>query len=683
MSPHYSLLYLEMNQLKTAMTQKTILRIALPTLLRRVFDYLPPQDVDLTTLIPGIRVQVPFQSRTLVGILVEVGQKSSVPVAKLKTALSLLDTEAILTPDIDQLCRWAADYYHHALGEVLAGALPTLLRKGKPATATALAILPPHPLPAEALHLNAAQQEALNAICAASEEFKVFLLDGVTGSGKTEVYLRTIEKILAADKQVLVLVPEISLTPQTIERFRARFSVPVVALHSGLSEKERLQAWLAARRGAAKIVIGTRSAIFTSMANLGLIIVDEEHDTSFKQQDRFRYHARDLAIKRASINQIPIVLGSATPSLESLLNVQRQRYINLPLPQRAGEATMPSYRIVDLRQSPAEEGLSAALLETMQAHLAEGNQVMLFLNRRGFAPVLYCTQCAWIAGCKRCDTRMVYHRTPVGLRCHHCDARRATPTQCDQCGEAALQPVGLGTQRLEQTLTQHFPQVPIIRVDRDSTKHKGEMQDLLTQINTQEPAILLGTQMLAKGHHFPQVTLVGVVDADSGLFSADFRAAEQMGQLLLQVAGRAGRAEKPGTVIIQTRHPEHPLLQTLIQQGYQAFSQTLLKEREQALLPPYAYFAVFRAESYADQTASDFLHAIKKLCPAIAGSVTAQGPAPALLAKRKGLYCQHLLLKANQRSVLQQHLQMLLQKIDTLAAAKSVKWVLDVDPVDV
>ena len=341
MSPHYSLLYLEMNQLKTAMTQKTILRIALPTLLRRVFDYLPPQDVDLTTLIPGIRVQVPFQSRTLVGILVEVGQKSSVPVAKLKTALSLLDTEAILTPDIDQLCRWAADYYHHALGEVLAGALPTLLRKGKPATATALAILPPHPLPAEALHLNAAQQEALNAICAASEEFKVFLLDGVTGSGKTEVYLRTIEKILAADKQVLVLVPEISLTPQTIERFRARFSVPVVALHSGLSEQERLQAWLAARSRCSKNCDWNALGYFyTHMANLGLIIVDEEHDTSFKQQDRFRYHARDLAIMRASINQIPIVLGSATPSLESLLNVKRQRYINLSLPQRAGEATI-------------------------------------------------------------------------------------------------------------------------------------------------------------------------------------------------------------------------------------------------------------------------------------------------------------------------------------------------------
>lgn len=682
MLSHYSLLYLEMNQQKTAMAQNIVLRVALPTLLRRIFDYLPPQDIDLTALVPGIRVQVPFQSRTLVGILVSVEQKSSVPLAKLKTALALLDTEAILTPDIDQLCRWAADYYHHALGEVFASALPSLLRKAKPIKTKALAELPSGQSSA-ALSLNPAQQEALDRICAANGEFKVFLLNGVTGSGKTEIYLRAIEKILMLDKQVLVLVPEISLTPQTIERFRARFSVPVVALHSGLSEQERLQAWLSARSGIAKIVIGTRSAILTSMANLGLIIVDEEHDTSFKQQDRFRYHARDLAIKRASINQIPIVLGSATPSLESLLNVQRQRYVNLSLPQRAGDASLPSYRIVDLRQSPADEGLSAVLLQAMKEHLAQGNQVMLFLNRRGFAPVLYCTQCAWIAECKRCDTRMVYHRTPVGLRCHHCDARRAIPMRCDECGQAELQPVGLGTQRLEQTLMQHFPQVPIIRVDRDTTKRKGKMQDLLTQINTQEPAILLGTQMLAKGHHFPQVTLVGVVDADSGLFSADFRAAEQMGQLLLQVSGRAGRAEKPGTVVIQTRHPDHPLLQTLTQQGYQPFSEALLKEREQALLPPYAYFAVFRAESYKDQSASDFLHSIKNACQATASSVITQGPAPALLAKRKGLYCQHLLLKSNHRGQLQQHLQMLLQKIETLAAAKSVKWVLDVDPVDV
>jgi primosomal protein N' (replication factor Y) len=480
-----------------------------------------------------------------------------------------------------------------------------------------------------------------------------------------------------------VLVPEISLTPQTIERFRTRFNVPIVALHSSLSEKERLQAWIDARSGTARIVIGTRSAIFTAFAQLGLIIVDEEHDTSFKQQDRFRYHARDLAVMRASINQIPVVLGSATPSLESLLNVQRKRYEYLSLPLRAGDAKMPQYQVVDLKRTSVEEGLSAPLLQTMREHLAQNNQVMLFLNRRGFAPVLYCTQCAWIAECRRCDTRMVYHRAPVRLQCHHCDARSAVPERCGQCGAGELQPVGLGTQRLEQTLAVHFPDVPIIRVDRDNTRRKGSMQNLLDQINQQEKAILLGTQMLAKGHHFPQVTLVGVVDADSGLFSADFRAAEQMGQLLLQVAGRAGRAEKPGTVMIQTRHPDHVLLQTLIQQGYQAFAQTLLTEREQARLPPFAHFAVFRAEAYAEKSASQFLTAIKDMLPAAKDMFTVLGPVPALLARRKGLHCQHLLVKSEHRGMLQSLLKNTLQKLDANTTGQSVKWILDVDPVEV
>jgi primosomal protein N' (replication factor Y) len=344
---------------------------------------------------------------------------------------------------------------------------------------------------------------------------------------------------------------------------------------------------------------------------------------------------------------------------------------------------MPQYQVVDLKRTSVEEGLSAPLLQTMREHLALNNQVMLFLNRRGFAPVLYCTQCAWIAECRRCDTRMVYHRAPVRLQCHHCDARSAVPERCGQCGAGELQPVGLGTQRLEQTLAVHFPDVPIIRVDRDNTRRKGSMQNLLDQINQQEKAILLGTQMLAKGHHFPQVTLVGVVDADSGLFSADFRAAEQMGQLLLQVAGRAGRAEKPGTVMIQTRHPDHVLLQTLIQQGYQAFAQTLLTEREQARLPPFAHFAVFRAEAYAEKSASQFLTAIKDMLPAAKDMFTVLGPVPALLARRKGLHCQHLLVKSEHRGMLQSLLKNTLQKLDANTTGQSVKWILDVDPVEV
>lgn len=671
------------------MTQKIFLRLALPTPLRRLFDYLPPQDVDSSALIPGIRVRVPFQSRTLIGVLIDLVQETSVPYGKLKCALELLDERPIITADIFTLCQWASDYYHYSLGEVLSSAMPALLRKGKPDAVkikkSSLADARSQPAHADSipLTLNTSQQKAVDVICASKGVFRVFLLDGVTGSGKTEVYLRAMTEMLNEEKQVLVLVPEISLTPQTIDRFRARFSVPIVALHSNLSDQERLQAWLAARSGTAKIVIGTRSAIFTPFANLGLIIVDEEHDNSFKQQDRFRYHARDLAIMRASINSIPIVLGSATPSLESLLNVKRNRYECLSLPLRAGDAELPQYQMIDLRHTSAIEGLSDSLLKAMHQQLDQGNQVLLFLNRRGFAPVLYCTECTWIAGCKRCDARMVYHRTPSRLECHLCDARSSLPDRCGQCGGSALQPVGLGTQRLEQMLESHFPGIPIIRVDRDTTRRKGSMQILLDQINEQKKAILLGTQMLAKGHHFPQVTLVGVIDADSGLFSADFRAAEQMGQLLLQVAGRAGRAEKRGSVLIQTRHPDHPLLLSLIQEGYPHFSQALLAEREQAILPPFSYFAVFRAEAYSEQSANAFLTSIRAMCPAATDSITVLGPVSALTPKRKGLHCQCLLVKSNRRSSLQQFLKNMLQQIEKLAVNQPVKWILDVDPVEV
>lgn len=664
-------------------TGSPILRIALPTPLRRLFDYLPPQDFDLTKITPGSRVAVPFQSRTLVGILISIESESSVPTKKLKQAITVLDHAPILPDDVYKLCHWAADYYHYALGEVLSAALPTWLRKGKESTIETKLKKPSRHEAPMLPTLNDAQQQAVTAITNAANTFKAFLLDGVTGSGKTEVYLRAINEVLANGQQVLVLVPEISLTPQTVARFKTRFNVPIVTLHSSVSEKAKFVAWSAAKSNEAKIVIGTRSAIFTPFHHLGLIIVDEEHDTSFKQQDRFRYHARDLAIMRANLNHIPIVLGSATPSLETLLNVKRKRYDYLSLPERAGVAELPQFQLIDIKQSKLEDGLSAPLLQAMQDHLSQGNQVMLFLNRRGFAPVLYCTNCAWMVGCKRCDARMVYHRSPVKLQCHHCDTFSVIPKCCEKCGGTNMQPVGVGTQRLEQTLANHFPDVPIIRVDRDSTRKKGAMQAMLEQIHQQPKAILLGTQMLAKGHHFPQVTLVGMIDADSGLFSADFRAAEQMGQLLLQVSGRAGREEKRGTVVIQTRHPNHPLLQLLIQKGYHSFSQTLLGEREQALLPPFSYFAVFRAESRAEQQASDFLTSIKQLFDEFNQVVTVLGPVPAMMAKRKGLYCQHLLLKTNKRSALQQFLKTILEKIEANPLSHSVKWLLDVDPVEV
>lgn len=656
----------------------TILRIALPTPLRRLFDYLPPDNIDFTQLIPGVRVQVPFGARTMTGVLIDVSKKSTIAPEKLKQALAVLDDAPIFSKDIFELCEWAASYYHHPLGEVLMAAVPVLLRQGKP-------LVTKKKLPAATevvtspLLLNAEQQSALTKICEHTSAFNVYLLDGVTGSGKTEVYLRAIANILAAGKQCLVLVPEISLTPQTIARFRERFNVPIAALHSHLSDGERLAIWLQARAGEVKIVIGTRSAIFTPFANLGLIIVDEEHDQSFKQQDRFRYHARDLAVMRANKNNIPIVLGSATPSLESLLNAKRGRYHYLQLAIRAGGASLPEFAIIDIRQAKLQEGLSQTLLQAMAVQLKLGYQVMLFLNRRGFAPVLFCHQCSWIAECKRCDARLVYHRAPPELRCHHCDARMMIPKKCGACDNQQLEAVGLGTQRVEEILQQVFPDIPVIRVDRDSTRKKEALPELLAQIHENKPAILLGTQMLAKGHHFPQVTLVGMLDADNGLYSADFRAAEQMGQLLLQVAGRAGRAENKGVVMIQTRCPDHLYLQTLINEGYAAFAELLMREREQFILPPYSYYAVFRAEAYSEKMAAKFLENIRHLD--VPQAISMLGPIPDVIFKKKGMYGQHLIIRAEKRAGLQAAIAAILTKLEEVKESRAVKWVLDVDPI--
>lgn len=660
-----------------------ILTVALPVPLRRLFDYLAPQVLDFKKLKPGMRILVPFQRRKLVGVLIEVKKKSSLPYHKLKTIIEVLDREPLITKDVFKLCQWAADYYHHAQGEVLIHAFPTLLRKVNKLGEESFTY--PEQLQDHTesiLKLNQAQKHAVETILD-ERNFKVFALDGITGSGKTEVYLRVIEKIVKQGKQALVLVPEISLTPQTIARFTARFKQLVVSLHSSLTDKERLHAWQAARKNEAAIVIGTRSAVFTSLPKIGIIIVDEEHDLSFKQQDRFRYHARDLAIMRANLNNIPVVLGSATLSLETLYNIERGRYHLISLPERAGIARLPTYQVLDLRQSKShEEGLSFYLMEAIRSHLEQDNQVMLFLNKRGFAPVLYCCECTWVSNCDACAVRMVYHYRPKMLQCHYCDARKKVPEHCPQCSSSHLIPIGLGTQRVEAYLAERFPAVPIIRMDRDTTQKKGSLQNLLARIHTKERAILLGTQMLAKGHHFPNVTLVGILDADSGLFSADYRSAEQMGQLLLQVSGRAGRAEKEGIVIVQTRNPENPLLKNLLYEGYQTFADTLLKERKAVSLPPYAFFALIRAESREEQAAEDFLQKLKTVSHAGGNEIKILGPVPALIAKRKGYYCQHLIIKSHNRPRLHLFLKCLLTHIEKCISTK-VKWLLEVDPVSV
>ncbi len=653
--------------------------------LRKVFDYLPVAETVLADLQPGMRVRVPFQRRQLVGIFLELASQSELDPSRLKPIEAVLDASPILPPEILKLCLWAADYYHHPVGEVLAAALPGLLRQGRPPEIKSKKNAAPPPLPepgSAPLRLNDKQEELVQAVTAALNRFSVFTVDGVTGSGKTEVYLQAIQTVLEQQKQTLVLIPEINLTPQTLERFRHRFGVPIAAIHSGLTEKARLQAWLNARSATAFILIGTRSAVFTPLPRLGLIIVDEEHDSSFKQHDGFRYNARDLAIWRARDAQVPILLGSATPSLETLHRSWEGPYRYFSLPERAGGATLPVFRVVDLRRQYLEEGLSAELLQGLTTHLKAGNQVLLFLNRRGFSPVLICHACAWMATCKHCDARMTYHLRPTRLHCHHCEAQKAVPVRCEACGEKELQTLGLGTERLEQALQKHFPDYPLTRIDRDTTRRKGKIEEMLGDIQSGASRILLGTQMVAKGHHFPNVTLVGIIDSDYGLFSSDFRAAERLGQLLLQVAGRAGRATKPGEVWIQTHHPHHPFIQLLQQGNYQQVAKALLQEREQAALPPYSSLALFHAEAHRLPEVENFLNQVKELAQSLGNSVSIRGPISALMARRAGRYRMQLLLQAEHKKTLHAFLRQLLQKVEGLSNKLRIHWAVDVDPME-
>ncbi len=538
----------------------------------------------------------------------------------------------------------------------------------------------------ERLRLNTEQATAVGAIHSEEDRFTVWLLAGVTGSGKTEVYLTALENILAKGKQALVLVPEIGLTPQTIARFRERFHAPIEVLHSGLNDSERLAVWLKARSGEAAIVIGTRSALFTPFARLGMIIIDEEHDSSYKQHEGWRYHARDLAVFRAREENIPIVLGSATPALETLYNVEQKKYRNLTLGKRAGNARPATQQLQDLKGLALTNGISQPLLGKMRTHLNAGNQVMLFLNRRGFAPALLCHECGWIAECQRCDHFYTIHQQQRLMRCHHCDSQRPIPNQCPQCGSTQLVPVGLGTEQLEETLTTLFPDIPITRIDRDSTARKGALEHHLAQINKGGARILIGTQMLAKGHHFPDVTLVSLLDVDGALFSADFRSAERFAQLYTQVSGRAGRAGKQGEVMLQTHHPEHPLLQVLLHEGYMAFARQALTERQAVSLPPFTSHILFRAEDHDNRQAMQFLERLRQLLdasPLRDEATWLMGPIPALQPKRGGRFRWQLLIQHPSRGQLQRLVAASLPLVGTLTQARKVKWSLDVDPTDI
>lgn len=796
-----------------------VLRVALDVPVRRLFDYLPPQSGPAATFpethpaaaCPGIRIKVPFGRRRLVGIVVETARASDVPRDRLKPALAALDAAPVLDGEALALVRWAADYYHHPLGEAIACALPKALRLGAPVarteqrwvatpegleafqrgeprrapqqrrllallagqqdasaaldapvslalgatgSATPGGMLGPGSVPAadsprwrEAARalarrgwaacraetvapapvtttadaraagppLTAEQALAVQRIGGSLGRFAAWVLHGITGSGKTEVYLRAIEEVLRRGQRALVLVPEIGLTPQLVGRFRDRFDAPLAVLHSALTDPERLAAWREAFSGQARIVIGTRSAVFAPVRELGLIIVDEEHDPSFKQHESgFRYSARDVAVMRAQRAGVPIVLGSATPALETLQNVSTRRYERLSLPHRAVQSEPPRMSLVDLRAHPAHTGLSTPALQAIERHLREDGQVLVFLNRRGYAPTLLCTACGWIAPCKDCDARLTVHRAAQRLRCHHCGAETRLPERCPQCG-FLVKSVGQGTERIEETLAETFGAGALVRLDRDVVRRRGDMESVMARVASGAARILVGTQMVTKGHDFPNMTLVVVLNADQGLFSTDFRAPERLAQTIVQVAGRAGRGAKPGEVLIQTEFPEHPLLRNLLAEGYEGFARTALAERAQAAWPPFSRLAAVRDSATTPEAALAFLTDARRAAGSasrdgnaghggassdqVAGNmgraagrtgaaagrpprVRLLGPVPAAMAKRAGRYHAQLLIESPDRSALHAFLDAWLPDVEQLPSARRVRWALDVDPIE-
>lgn len=660
------------------------LRIALPLPLRQCFDYCFTPTT--TQTLSGCRVQVNFNHRLLIGVIIDAKPITDQNAKPLKPIEQLIDQQAIINTQLLRLCQWASQYYHHSLGQVIASALPKAQRQGKLPDEPELAMTPWQ----EQLHihspeypLNADQTQALNLLTQHAKQFTPFFIEGITGSGKTEVYLQIIAQVLTQGQQALVLVPEIGLTPQTLERFQARFTAPIVTLHSGMTDKQRAKAWWQIYHNQAAIVIGTRSAVFAPLVNPGIIIIDEEHDTSFKQSEGFRYSARDLAIKRAQLLDIPIVLGTATPSLESYYNIQHGKYQHIVLSQRAGNAVLPQYELLDIRQQALYGGLSPQLLTEVEKQLADNNQILFFLNRRGYAAAIICHSCGYRATCSHCDAYLTLHQSQNCLLCHHCARRSKRLYTCPDCQSPNLLSFGLGTEKLQEVLSQHFPDSDVIRIDSDNIKNQKTLLKQFEKIKHGQRQILIGTQMLAKGHHFPNVTLVAVIDADSGLFSADFRACERLGQLVTQVAGRAGRAEKTGKVMIQTHQPEHPWLRCLVDQPYSEFLRLLSAERQKTHWPPYSYLALIQSSAPNQQTALHFLQQVKQALAHVETTVEIMGPVPALMAKRAGRYRMQLLLRAQHRHVLQQFLHQALALIETVKPDRSLRWHIDVDPLDV
>ncbi len=652
----------------------SILEVAIPVPLNKTFDYLSDQKVDI-----GVRVKVPFGRKKVVGIV--LGSKEKSEFDKLKSVEEVLDKKPILDKTILDFLFWSAKYYHHPIGEVISTALPKNLRLGKDAKIKKVIGLPKE-VEKPDFETTDEQQTIIDQILKDTNNYHGFLLHGVTGSGKTEVYLHITQAMLDLGKQVLVLVPEIGLTPQMVSRFESRLETNVVAIHSQLNETQKLDAYLMAKNTDAGVVLGTRSAIFTPMPNLGLIIIDEEHDNSFKQQSSFRYSARDLSFIRAKQANIPLVLGTATPSLETLKNSLDSKLTRLTLANRAGGATLPKVSLIDMR-SNTDGALSKLLIEKMQQHLNSGKQVMLFINRRGYAPVFFCTECGWKSGCSHCDSSMIYHRHINRLKCHHCGDEKIPEQICPECGERKLEVYGYGTERLEETLESHFSNTPIIRIDRDTTRRKKAFSQHLDRINSGEPCIIVGTQMLAKGHDFSNLAMVGILDIDAGFLSINFRATEYLAQLLIQVSGRAGRNTEQGEVVIQTRYPNHPMFSYVLSNRYTQYASQLLKQRMCAVMPPFAHQALLCANAKVKQNAEDFLREVATLLKNIQmNSVEIWGPVSSVIEKKSDYYYFNLYLQSTDRSALHQMLSTFNQHTESLKLKNKVRWYLDIDPID-
>ena len=729
-----------------------ILRLAVITPIRRLFDYLPPVDMPeefVRALEPGIRIIIPFGGRSLMGVLQEISSSSDIDRSLLRPITKIIDKHPLINKNLFALCNWASVYYHHPIGEVFGSAFSGRQRRGSPlrqlgirswkitkiggdtlsnnqnsghakkqflalsllkektfmseaalkgkgiAKSTLYSlekkklitpiIIPPETLSKsvkQRFRLNSTQSKILSAIEKSFGAFRCHLIEGVTGSGKTEIYMQLINFVLKQEKQVLILIPEINLTPQTITRLKERFQARVSELHSGLSDSARDYAWTLAYEGYSDIIVGTRSACFAPCPRLGLVIIDEEHDRSYKQQDGFRYSARDIAVKRAQIENCPIVLGSATPSLETLSNAKLGRYSHHRLTERAGGSSMPRLSVVDVRGEKLQGGLSSRLLTAISTTLNNGKQALLFLNRRGYSSHLQCHDCGWIAECTACDARMTLHRKIAQLRCHYCGKSASLKLKCQNCDSKNLLFNGLGTQQTEEKLSKLFEKTPIYRVDSDSISSKLDMENLIIKIDQGHPCILIGTQMLAKGHHFPNVTLAGILDVDSLLFGSDFRGEERMAQLITQVAGRAGRESTQGEVFLQTHYPDHYFIESIQRLSYANLAEKILENRRTQSLPPSGYLVVVRTDSKSSAAGETFLlNTVEN--SRVADNVKIIGPVPSAMPRRAGRYRHEIIIHTDTRIDIHLATTELISIMESLPKRGSLNWFVDVDPIEI